>query len=617
MAATDEKTPQYSNLTFEGLDSGTKKEDARGFRSVDFTDVESGTDSYAASVSVSSGDPYARNQSQSSAFRAPASRTPLQSIRSSLSNAVDYVSNLALVWPRFVQSRSQEVDPETHSFFQGDHLLAKARAEQLRTAAKCANATPSPRHNHNHNHSHSHGGGSSSSTTTFAPWQAWLVLNNVPLYIASALITTYILVFLFAASAAHPFVWLFWPLQTRFADVCLGLYLHYAILAIAHSFLHASSRNPGYLDRGWAYAHAFFERLRALPRRVLVEASVWTAGGTKDGTDDNNSSSSSKDSIDLDIDNDNDNASLPASSPSLESSVSFAGYSNIPPSSAPIATTAHPSDIPGSIAIPASGSSSIPSIESPSSPSSSSSSSSSYTYTSMHPGGILIGPADQAAVVHPTYCPYCKVWRPERAGHSTASGMCVARLDHFCPWLQAPIGLHNHRHYVLFMFHTAVACTVAIILMLNALYQRLSFEERGGSALSTLPFLILRPISLILVLASIFLMIAAGVAVNRLVVAFPDLCINITAVERKYVATSVLCDAMKDRVVCPACCTIFSSYSSFLSLFLVSFVLFSFVENSRLSLPRLLMWKNSSQTILLPSSRHVPMHHHHPHPPPQ
>lgn len=48
-------------------------------------------------------------------------------------------------------------------------------------------------------------------------------------------------------------------------------------------------------------------------------------------------------------------------------------------------------------------------------------------------------------LLFPSYCAICKMWRPERAAHSSLISKCILRYDHFCPWLQVPIGAFNYR----------------------------------------------------------------------------------------------------------------------------------------------------------------------------
>ncbi|KAH8074796.1 DHHC palmitoyltransferase-domain-containing protein [Cristinia sonorae] len=56
-------------------------------------------------------------------------------------------------------------------------------------------------------------------------------------------------------------------------------------------------------------------------------------------------------------------------------------------------------------------------------------------------------------------CNKCATWRPERAHHCRICKKCVLKYDHHCPC----VGLHNERHFVLFLLYLVVAsyCFVA------------------------------------------------------------------------------------------------------------------------------------------------------------
>jgi len=53
--------------------------------------------------------------------------------------------------------------------------------------------------------------------------------------------------------------------------------------------------------------------------------------------------------------------------------------------------------------------------------------------------------AGMSLVVHPTACTQCGMARPERAAHCGRAGLCVARFDHYCPWIANAVGAGNHR----------------------------------------------------------------------------------------------------------------------------------------------------------------------------
>ncbi|KAF9223797.1 zf-DHHC-domain-containing protein [Gyrodon lividus] len=57
-----------------------------------------------------------------------------------------------------------------------------------------------------------------------------------------------------------------------------------------------------------------------------------------------------------------------------------------------------------------------------------------------------------------TRCKRCGEMRPERAHHCRICNKCVLKYDHHCPVrINQCVGLHNERHFVLFMAYLAVA----------------------------------------------------------------------------------------------------------------------------------------------------------------
>lgn len=47
--------------------------------------------------------------------------------------------------------------------------------------------------------------------------------------------------------------------------------------------------------------------------------------------------------------------------------------------------------------------------------------------------------------------------RPERAHHCRICNQCVLKYDHHCPWINQCVGLHNERHFILFLTYLSIA----------------------------------------------------------------------------------------------------------------------------------------------------------------
>ncbi|KAJ7472609.1 zf-DHHC-domain-containing protein, partial [Mycena latifolia] len=57
-----------------------------------------------------------------------------------------------------------------------------------------------------------------------------------------------------------------------------------------------------------------------------------------------------------------------------------------------------------------------------------------------------------------TKCRRCGQQKPERTHHCRICNRCVLKYDHHCPWVNQCVGLHNERHFVLFMAYLVLAC---------------------------------------------------------------------------------------------------------------------------------------------------------------
>ncbi|KAF8702223.1 hypothetical protein AX14_014457 [Amanita brunnescens Koide BX004] len=73
-----------------------------------------------------------------------------------------------------------------------------------------------------------------------------------------------------------------------------------------------------------------------------------------------------------------------------------------------------------------------------------------------------------------TQCRKCSGEKPERTHHCRICNRCVLKYDHHCPVrINQCVGLHNERHFVLFMFYfvvsTAVYCALGYYYLLTAL----------------------------------------------------------------------------------------------------------------------------------------------------
>ena len=60
-------------------------------------------------------------------------------------------------------------------------------------------------------------------------------------------------------------------------------------------------------------------------------------------------------------------------------------------------------------------------------------------------------------------CVTCKLVRPLGAKHCSVINKCVARFDHFCPWVGNTIGKRNHRDFAAFLVLQSFALLVSVL----------------------------------------------------------------------------------------------------------------------------------------------------------
>jgi len=80
---------------------------------------------------------------------------------------------------------------------------------------------------------------------------------------------------------------------------------------------------------------------------------------------------------------------------------------------------------------------------------------------------------------------------PPRAYHVRAIGEDICFLDHFCSWLNRPIGLRNRKFFLLFLAWSTALCVFGLVRCVLLLYSL--YHQPGASAWMVLPFLPLGP----------------------------------------------------------------------------------------------------------------------------
>lgn len=98
---------------------------------------------------------------------------------------------------------------------------------------------------------------------------------------------------------------------------------------------------------------------------------------------------------------------------------------------------------------------------------------------STDPGTITRLNVDRLCEVYPwddqlfsaQLCRTCNTLKPARSKHCSLCGICVARFDHHCIWVNNCIGLGNHKWFLGFLFWHQVLCIYGVFLGLMIVYE--------------------------------------------------------------------------------------------------------------------------------------------------
>jgi hypothetical protein len=68
------------------------------------------------------------------------------------------------------------------------------------------------------------------------------------------------------------------------------------------------------------------------------------------------------------------------------------------------------------------------------------------------------------------YCASCDAFKPPRAHHCSTAKRCVLRMSHYCAFAAVPIGLRNHKQFVLFLGYSCGGLLVSIVSVVHRLF---------------------------------------------------------------------------------------------------------------------------------------------------
>lgn len=97
-----------------------------------------------------------------------------------------------------------------------------------------------------------------------------------------------------------------------------------------------------------------------------------------------------------------------------------------------------------------------------------------YEWTEHQGPALPVGyPRAQFQAGQATRCSRCKKPRPERAHHCNNMGVCVLRMDHFCPWLNNCVGYYNHKFFLQLVVYGLLLAVFALASSMPQLVVRL------------------------------------------------------------------------------------------------------------------------------------------------
>ncbi|OCF33821.1 hypothetical protein I316_04533 [Kwoniella heveanensis BCC8398] len=71
-----------------------------------------------------------------------------------------------------------------------------------------------------------------------------------------------------------------------------------------------------------------------------------------------------------------------------------------------------------------------------------------------------------AVDVHPRWCRFCEIVKPDRTHHCRHCGTCVLQFDHHCLWIGQCVGWANHKFFIIFTFWGTLFCFYLLITLI-------------------------------------------------------------------------------------------------------------------------------------------------------
>ncbi len=86
--------------------------------------------------------------------------------------------------------------------------------------------------------------------------------------------------------------------------------------------------------------------------------------------------------------------------------------------------------------------------------------------------------SDRQSGLKLTICGHCDSYKPPGSHHDRVSGRCIARMDHFCPWLNNAVGAGNQKNFILFLVYTCTAASyLYYVIVLQLMRKDITYPQ--------------------------------------------------------------------------------------------------------------------------------------------
>ena len=115
-------------------------------------------------------------------------------------------------------------------------------------------------------------------------------------------------------------------------------------------------------------------------------------------------------------------------------------------------------------------------------------------------------------------CVSCKIVKPFGTKHCSMKDKCVARFDHYCPWMGNAIGKRNHRDFVIFLILETLAMAIAFAVAVVRFNEE-SPTEKAATRFGVVLFAVLDVFTLlpvVMLCVSQVIQVAQNITINEL-----------------------------------------------------------------------------------------------------